>query len=136
MRPALLILSLVTAFAAGSGAVGAESPSPSTYQTSCVHIGVIGKTLYADCRRNAGGFKRAALPIAAIENRNGSLRFTSMYRASTFQDSCKDIAVAGNVLYATCRRDDGGFNETSIIIPGIANVDGDLRYRDEPGHGK
>ena len=106
----------------------ADAQSASTYEASCRHIGVAGKTLYADCRRNAGVFKQTALPIAGIDNDNGALRFTTMYRASTFQDSCTDIVVSGTMLSARCRRADGGFVRTSIAIPGIENVDGDLRY--------
>jgi hypothetical protein len=112
------------------GAIGeARAQSASTYVSSCRHVGVAGKTLFADCRRADGKFKQTALPIAGIENANGALRFTSMYQASTFQDSCKDINVAASTLVATCRRADGGFARTSIAIPGIENVDGDLRYR-------
>jgi hypothetical protein len=120
---ALLLFALLSA----SGAASAQSVS--TYDMSCSHIGVVGKTLFADCRRIGRGFKKAELPIAGVENHNGALRFTSMYQASTFQDSCGDIEVAGKILSARCRRIDGGFTRTSIPIPGIENIDGDLRYR-------
>ena len=101
----------------------------SSYVPSCRHIGVAGKTLFAECRRKNGGFKRTSLPIAGIANHDGALQFTSMYRPSTFQDSCRDIRATAIMLYATCRRDDGSFKASWIPIPGIANVDGDLRYR-------
>ena len=101
----------------------------STYDRSCRHIQVTGKTLSAECRRSDGNYKQATLPIAGIDNVGGRLRFTSMYRASSFQDSCKDIRVDRKTLFATCRRPDGGFTRSSIRIPGIENLDGDLRYR-------
>jgi CVNH domain len=113
----------------GWGAASAAAQSPSTYESTCRHIGVAGKTLFAECRRADGGYKQTNLPVAGVENLNGALHFTSMYQASTFQDSCKDIVVAVRTLSATCRRIDGGFARTSIPIPGIENVDGDLRYR-------
>jgi CVNH domain len=109
------------------GAAAAQSPS--TYESTCRHIGIAGKTLFAECRRADGGYKRTNLLVAGIENVNGTLHFSSMYQASAFQDSCKDIVVAARTLSATCRRIDGGFARTSISIPGIENVDGDLRYR-------
>jgi hypothetical protein len=123
-------LLLTTAFSTYGGASGgADAQSASTYQRTCRNVGVAGKTLFAECRRIDGSFKKANLLIAGIENANGALRFTNMYRASTFQDSCKDIVVVVSTLFATCRRIDGGFARTSIAIPGIENVDGDLRYR-------
>jgi hypothetical protein len=124
IKPALCVVSLLLAF---DGPASAQSAS--TYAASCRHIGVVGKTLFADCRRLDGSFKRTDLPIAGIENRDGALRYTSMYQASTFQDACEDIEVAGKVLSAKCRRIDGGFSKTSIVIPGIENGDGNLQYR-------
>jgi hypothetical protein len=125
IKPALFAAALLSAL---GGSASAQSVS--TYAASCRHIGVAGKTLLADCRRLDGSFKKTDLPIAGIENRNGALRYTSMYRASTFQDSCEEIKVAGKILSAKCRRVDGGFGKSSIAIPGIENADGDLRYRD------
>ena len=49
--------------------------------------------------------------------------------ASTYQMSCRHIGVAGSTLFANCRRMDGSFNRTSILIPGIENIDGVLRYQ-------
>jgi hypothetical protein len=121
------ILSALVLFALATAPVNAQPQS--SYVSSCRHIGVAGKTLFAQCRRKNGSFKRTSLPIAGVENHDGALQFTSMYRASTFQDSCRDIRATAIVLYATCRRDDGSFKATWIPIPGIANVDGDLRYR-------
>jgi CVNH domain len=123
-KPALLFAALLCAL---SGAASAASES--SFHLSCRHIGVAGKTLYAECRRINGAFKLTALPIGGIENHNGALQLTSMFQASTYQDSCTDIEVAENVLSARCRRVDGGFTRTSIPIPGIENIDGDLRYR-------
>ena len=48
---------------------------------------------------------------------------------SSYQQSCNQIGVAGDTLFANCRRMDGGFSRTSIAIPCIANIDGRLRYQ-------
>jgi hypothetical protein len=52
-----------------------------------------------------------------------------MGEPSSFQNSCARIGVAGSTLFADCRRIDGSFNRTSIAIPGIANINGVLRYQ-------
>ena len=108
----------------------------STYVASCRNIGVAGSTLYAECRGVKGGYRRTALRIAGVENHDGMLRFTTMYQASSFQESCSDIAVAGNILTARCLRADGGFVRSSIPVPGMVNIDGELRYAATPPPGK
>jgi hypothetical protein len=122
-------ISAIVLLALAAAAAPAYARPASSYVSSCRHIGVVGKTLFAQCRRKNGSFKRTSLPIAGVENHDGALQFTSMYRASTFQDNCRDIRATAIVLYATCWRDDGSFKATWIPIPGIANVDGELRYR-------
>jgi len=57
------------------------------------------------------------------------LQFNGMDQPSTFQNSCAGIGIAGATLFAHCRRIDGGFNRTSILVPGIANINGVLRYQ-------
>ena len=126
-RPVFLFAALLCTLGGEIDAASAESGN--SFHLSCRHIGVAGKTLYAECRRINGAFKLTALPIAGVENHNGALQLTSMFQASTYQDSCTDIEVAENILSARCRRVDGGFARTSIPIPGIENIDGDLRYR-------
>ncbi|MEH1815209.1 MAG: CVNH domain-containing protein [Nostoc sp.] len=48
--------------------------------------------------------------------------------SSTYQNSCRNIGVSGDILTASCRRRNGTFNLTSIRIRGIENIDGKLRY--------
>lgn len=48
--------------------------------------------------------------------------------ASTYQMSCTNIGAAGSTLFATCRRIDGSFNKTQIQIPGVENINGQLRF--------
>lgn len=47
---------------------------------------------------------------------------------SSYQSSCRNISVAGATLTASCRRRNGTYNPTSILIRGIYNNDGNLRY--------
>jgi xanthine dehydrogenase molybdopterin-binding subunit B len=76
-----------------------------------------------------GGFTRTSIAIPGVSNNDGVLQFDGMRAPSTFQNSCNHIGVAGSTLFANCRRMDGGFNRTSIAIPGVANIDGRLRYQ-------
>lgn len=48
--------------------------------------------------------------------------------ASTFQNSCVNVFVSGDILSADCRGQNGVFTRTSIEIPGIANIDGVLQF--------
>ena len=131
IRPAILLAAL------GATAGMADTMPASTYVASCRNIGIAGSTLYAECRGAKGAYKQTSLRIAGVENHNGALHYTTMYKASNFQDSCRDIVVAGNTLTALCRRDDGGFVRTSIPVPGlVVDSDGDLRYGPSPPPGK
>ena len=107
----------------------AQAQSASSYQQSCNRIGVAGDTLFANCRRMDGGFTRTSIAIPGVSNIDGVLQFDDMQAPSTFQNSCTHIGVAGSTLFADCRRRDGSFNRTSIAIPGIANINGQLRYQ-------
>jgi hypothetical protein len=107
----------------------AQAQQMSTYQDSCRQIRVHGATLAADCRRMDGGFNETAIEIRGIANIDGNLHFSSMVDSSSYQLTCRRIRVIGATLTAVCRRIDGSFNESSILIPGIANIDGNLQYQ-------
>jgi hypothetical protein len=115
--------------AAGATADVAHAQRASTYQLSCTKVTVVGSTLSANCRRIDGGSNRTAILIPSIENIDGALRFSGAGEPSTFQNSCVEAGVAGSRIFARCRRIDGSFTRTTILIPGIENVDGVLRYR-------
>jgi hypothetical protein len=55
--------------------------------------------------------------------------------ASSFAGSCKNIRITRDTLEADCYRADGStLNHSSILIKGIRNVEGDLKFfsMDEP----
>jgi hypothetical protein len=126
MAPALPLAVLLVA----SGAADAQPAS--TFQASCRHIRIAGSTVSAECRRNNGSYKPTWLRIAGVENLNGTLHYTTVYRVSTFQDSCKDITIAGAAISALCLREDGSLAKSWIAIPDMVNKDGDLRYGPAP----
>lgn len=102
--------------------------SNSSFQSSCTNVSIAGDTLSANCRRRDGRFNRTAIRIRGIHNNNGNLVFTNLNTASSFQSSCTNISIAGNTLSANCRRRNGSFNHTSILVPGISNNNGNLTY--------
>jgi hypothetical protein len=122
LKSAVLILPI--AFA-----LPAQAQQMSTYQDSCSRIRVHGATLAADCRRMDGSFNETAIEIRGIANIDGSLQFSSMVQPSSYQLTCRHIRVTGATLTALCRRIDGSFHESSTLIPGIANIDGNLQYQ-------
>ena len=62
-------------------------------------------------------------------------RAQSVPPASSFAGSCKNIRITRDTLEADCYRADGStLNHSSILIKGIRNVEGDLKFfsMDEP----
>jgi CVNH domain len=98
------------------------------YQSSCNRISVIGATLEAACRRLDGSYQRTSIVLQGIENVDGQLQLTQPGQPATFHSSCRNIHVAGATVSARCRRRDGSNQDTSIVIQGLANIDGTLRY--------
>lgn len=129
--PRLMTLAACSAIVATIpiNAAFAGSRNASTYQDSCHNIGITGATLTAQCRRIDGTYKNTSILIRGINNDNGVLRYMSSPRAaSSYQDSCRNIGFTGATLTAQCRRIDGTYNTTSILIREIQNANGVLRY--------
>ena len=100
---------------------------PSSYPASCRNISISGATLTASCRRIDGTYNKTSILLQGIANTNGVLT-ADPGQAASFQNSCRQIEVAGATLTASCRRIDGTYNNTSFLIPGIANINGVLQY--------
>lgn len=106
----------------------AQAQSPSTFQESCRDIRADGVMLSALCRRIDGSWNPSRIPIRGIENIDGVLRFTGAPH-STYAATCTDIRASGAVLLASCRRVNGTWSRTSVLIPSIENINGVLRYQ-------
>ncbi|NJL10426.1 MAG: hypothetical protein HC908_10355 [Calothrix sp. SM1_7_51] len=105
-----------------------ESLAQSSFASSCNNSSIAGDTLSASCRTRNGSFKKTSIRIRGITNNNGNLVSVGRNRASNFQSSCNNIAIAGDTLSANCRRRNGSFNRTSIRVPGIQNKKWHLSY--------
>jgi hypothetical protein len=110
-------------------AAPAQAQPASSYQNSCSGIRAEGAVLVAHCRRMDGSYDWTRLPIRGVANIDGHLQFQGMRQVSSFQNSCSGIYVSGDVLSANCRRIDGSYRRSSIEIPGIANINGQLQYQ-------
>lgn len=115
--------------------VGMNNPAnaaSSTYQKSCRDISISGDVLSANCRRVDHSLNSTSIELRGIENINGTLRETDFSRSSTYQQTCDNIHIDGDILKATCNRRDGTPKRTSIILNGIENIDGVLKYTSNP----
>lgn len=107
----------------------AQAISPSSYQSSCRNIKISdGDLLSAACRTTSGGYRISSVRIQGIQNKDGQLNFTRLNVASSYKLTCKSIGVAGATLTASCKKINDTYVNTSILIPGIKNINGDLSY--------
>ncbi len=100
----------------------------SSYQQSCTEISVNGNVLSAICKKHDGSLNKTSIVLMGIENINGELKVTDPKNPSSFHQSSTEISINGDVLSATCKKHDGLPNKTSIVLNGIENIDGSLKY--------
>ena len=128
-------LSNLIAFLATSTLVGINSPAHATasnYYRSCNHISVFGNVLSADCSRINGSFNKTSIVLRGIENINGTFKVTNQYKVSNYHLTCRSIRIRGNYLEAACSRRNGTLKWTSIVLQGIENINGVLKYTSSP----
>jgi hypothetical protein len=106
----------------------ANAQAPSTFQNSCRNLTIAGNTLAAECRRIDGSFAQTSILLRGIANNDGTLTIVGLGSQSSFQNSCSNIQITGITLTATCRRMNGSSNNSSILLPGIGNDNGVLKY--------
>lgn len=63
-----------------------------------------------------------------IENIDGNLTQEEQLEASTFQQTCSDESIEGNILTANCLTRDQQLQTTSVELGGLENIDGVLEY--------
>ncbi|MEM7727105.1 MAG: CVNH domain-containing protein [Cyanobacteria bacterium P01_A01_bin.45] len=51
---------------------------------------------------------------------------------SSYQKSCRNISIRGNLLSASCRTIRGSYKNTKLTLLGIQNIDGVLKYEGNP----
>lgn len=100
----------------------------SSYQKSCFNIKVKKDLLSATCIKIDGKINNTSIHIPGIENINGILTFNNPNNFSSYQKTCFNMKVKGDLLSATCIKIDGRLNNTSIHLPGIENINGVLTF--------
>ena len=75
--------------------------------------------------------KLSTLALLTLTSINGTVLYISSASAkpSNFFSSCKGISIRNDLLQATCRREDGSDNPTSLILEGINNINGTLVFQ-------
>lgn len=123
-------VALATSFIINTAPAKSQNVPASSYQSSCTNIRITGSgdRISARCLRRNLTYNNTSIYFRGIHNINGVLQFQGLDSASSFQLSCTNIFIAGNTLVASCRRINGSYNTTSILIPGIHNIDGILTY--------
>ena len=125
-------ITLATGSVVNSATVGGVNSS--TYQDSCYSVSISGDNLSAWCQSptlGQNGYSNySTIKIKGIHNSNGLLTFSSLQAPSDYQLSCVGIGTGTttNILVANCPTTQGIYTQTSIYIPGIANVNGVLTY--------
>ena len=112
---------------------------PGSYHDTCKGIALNGDTLDAQCKSNAGHWHHTSLHAfercsGDITNVDGNLRCQKggPPPAGSYTQTCKDIRMRFNTLFARCKNADGrwvdsSLNEFSRCADDIANVAGQLR---------
>jgi len=120
MQSVLFIIGLsLTAF-------NVTAAGTSTFDQTCTKISITGDVIHAECRKKDQTPHKTQIALVGIENINGTLTITG--KKTSFQETCSNISISGHVLKATCRKRDQSNNNTSLILQGIANIDGTLTY--------
>jgi hypothetical protein len=110
-----------------------------SYKQTCFAINVKGKTLTALCKKINGDvqfteLKDIHLCVGNVSNKNGNLRCDKggLPPEGSYDQTCMDIRVENNILYAACRTRAGIYLPTSLAdhkncVGPVANLDGNLR---------
>jgi hypothetical protein len=143
----LIRLGLIAATVA-FGAISAhavQGPPPGTYRETCANIQVRGGNLYANCQDREGRWRSTVLPYvddcaSAPANDNGQLtcarrddwRERDRLPRGSYVETCRDIRMRGDLLYARCQTVTGRWVRTSLgniggCVGEVVNDDGQLQ---------
>jgi hypothetical protein len=112
---------------------------PGTYWETCRNVRMSGDTLYARCRNRDNRWENTSLDdvyrcVGDIANVDGRLECAKGHGqpAGDYGQTCRDIRMRFNTLYARCQTREGYWVETALegysrCNGPIANVDGQLR---------
>lgn len=112
---------------------------PGSYQESCRDASVEKDELEAQCRSKSGSWNWSSLKFKKcygnISNDDGKLvcgrrHHHSQLPHGSYQSSCRNIEIDGNVLHAECQDTRGKWRDSSLDVKGchgdVNNIDGRL----------
>jgi hypothetical protein len=151
-------LFLVLALSAGAYSLTAEAKQlpPGSWGGSCSGATVVGNTLTAQCRSTSGDKRWTSIdytrcPGNAVANDEGYLVCDTSYNGGgnnngwmpggSWQQTCRNSSVQGNMLYASCQRMNGGWRDSSINYRqcsngAVANDNGNLVCESNSNNGQ
>lgn len=106
---------------------------PGSYTQTCTNISLMGETLSATCKSFSGSSKKTELPFATscvgiVSNVDGNLECSAP--TGSFARTCRNIRVEGHMLFASCQRIDGSWQDSSTSFSGfqhpVTNCNGNL----------
>ncbi|HET9837884.1 MAG TPA: CVNH domain-containing protein, partial [Candidatus Angelobacter sp.] len=114
-------------------AASAQQAPYGSYQQTCRHIEVRGSVLYAECKDADNHWRSTSLGDyqycrGEIQNIGGNLQcsdagnpgypgnpdYSGQYPPGSYQQTCRNIGVSGNVLYAECQDVNGNWRQTQL----------------------
>ena len=105
-----------------------QNPNSSSFHLTCRNISINSNILSAKCDRGGGSYIPTSIGLRGIWNRNGTLQEDPNASSSSFQLSCRDLSIEGNVLSASCDNGNGAVIRSQLRLGGIWNDRGTLRY--------
>jgi hypothetical protein len=105
-----------------------QNPNSSSFHLTCRNISINSNILSAECDRGGGSYIPTSIGLRGIWNRNGTLQEDPNTSSSSFQLSCRDLSIQGNVLSASCDNGNGAVIRSQLRLGGIWNDQGALRY--------
>jgi hypothetical protein len=122
----------------------AQSSLPrGTYEQTCVNSYVSGNVLYSLCKNRSGyynqqtqivNFRECRGDIYNIDGFVTCTKGTAEEPRGSYRETCRDIVIRNNFMYATCKTKSGRWISTSLQnFAGwrgdIVNIDGTLALR-------
>jgi CVNH domain len=79
---------------------------------------------------NGNLFKIVSIVAAEVATICVGLHSPASAAPSSYQQTCNNIVISGNRISASCRKINGKYRQTSLVLKGIENIDGTLQVTD------
>ena len=126
--------SIAVAAALACGLFAGAAQAQSSFTETCSNYGFVysgtAAAIHATCLTNGGAPNDTTMKLTGIVNTNGVLTNLNSQVPSSFQTNCGSIEIYSEgpivTLTAMCQMNNNQFNETSVSLNNINNVNGVL----------